>query len=152
MSTVYFAADHAGFPLKEALLQYCQANGIPTQDLGTYGADQPVDYPKNGEQVAQALQTDPSAKGVILCGSGVGVAIAANRFPWVRAVHAHDVFLAQMSRRHNDSNVLCMGARFVAPQLGTEIFAQWLATDFEGERHQARIDQLSQLQPAAGVC
>jgi ribose 5-phosphate isomerase B len=91
------------------------------------------------------MQKNKVEKGLITCGSGVGVAIGANRFPWVRAVHAHDAYLAQLSREHNDSNVLCMGGRFLSGAYATVILKAWLNGRFEGERHERRVSMLASL-------
>ena len=106
-----------------------------------------VDYPNIAEALAQKMKSNSIPQGILTCGSGVGVSIAANRHPWIRAVHAHDAHLASLSRAHNDSNVLCLGGRFVAPHYGLEIVKAWLEASFEGDRHQRRVDQLTALTP-----
>jgi ribose 5-phosphate isomerase B len=155
VSVMVVGCDHAGYSLKEALItqlqQHPSTQGITLIDVGCNSATDAVDYPNISQLVAQAIQTQcatvnpAQVRGLITCGSGVGVAIAANRFSWVRAVHAHEAYLAQLSRQHNNTNVLCMGGRFVAPALGWHIVQTWLAEPFEGERHARRVNQLAQL-------
>jgi ribose 5-phosphate isomerase B len=146
METIIIGADHAGFSLKESLIEHFKEQGIPYQDCGCYDP-QSVDYPEIANRVVQAMaQQDPSfsqVKGVLCCGSGVGVSIAANRHPQIRAVLSNDLYTAKMSRQHNDANVLCMGSRIIAPALAIEIFTTWIHTSFEGGRHQRRVEMLS---------
>jgi ribose 5-phosphate isomerase B len=134
--------DHAGFTLKAFLKDELEAQGYTVVDVGCYGETDKVDYPNISAKIAEAMQAQGIEKAIITCGSGVGVAIAANRFPWVRAVHAHDAYLAQLSREHNDSNVLTMGGRFVAPPYALQIVQHWLGGTFEGERHAHRVGLL----------
>jgi ribose 5-phosphate isomerase B len=143
-TTLVIGCDHAAFELKEGLKAQLAGWGFTVEDVGC-DSPESVDYPLIAQSVAQRLKDRPGVRGIILCGSGVGVMIAANRFDWIRAVHAHDGYLAQLSREHNDSNVLCMGARFVAPPLAQAIIRTWLDTAFEGHRHQRRVDQLTGL-------
>ena len=142
---IVVGCDHAGFALKSVLADYLSQQGYDVQDLGCFSETDKVDYPSIAENVARFMQEADISKASITCGSGVGVAIAANRFPWVRAVHAHDAYLAQLSREHNDSNVLCMGGRFVSGAYGTVITQAWLNARFEGERHERRVGMLSTL-------
>jgi ribose 5-phosphate isomerase B len=142
---IVLGCDHAGFALKSVVAQYLIQQGYDVQDVGCFSESDRVDYPSIAEEVARLMQSSGIEKGIITCGSGVGVAIAANRFPWVRAVHAHDAYLAQLSREHNDSNVLCMGGRFVSGAYGTVITQAWLNARFEGDRHERRVGMLSTL-------
>lgn len=149
---IVLGCDHAGYPLKEALLPFLrQCEDLTIEDVGCFNAKDSVDYPLISQAFAERFQEKDAAWGLLLCGSGVGVAIAANRYPWLRAVHAHDVHLARLSREHNDSNVLTMGARFVAPALAEAIVTSWLSTPFEGDRHQRRVGQLSSLGNTSSV-
>jgi len=143
-SELIIGADHAGFGLKETLKPWLISQGLSVADLGCFSADA-VDYPAIAAKVAQQVIDSPSAGGILICGSGVGVSIAANRFNGIRAVLAHDLNTAQWSRMHNDANILCLGARVVAPELAQEIVDFWLNSEFEGERHQYRIDLMDQL-------
>jgi ribose 5-phosphate isomerase B len=145
--TIIVASDHAGFLLKQSCATVLRQLGYTVVDMGCYAEDDKVDYPKISEAVALKMQADGIQCALITCGSGVGVAIAANRFPWVRAVHAHDETLARLSREHNNANVLCMGGRFVAPAQGEVILRSWLKAQFEGERHVPRVQQLESISP-----
>jgi len=143
-------ADHAGYRLKERVSQYLREKGFQVEDVGCY-SEESVDYPAISAKLAETMQkfqtqqpTEP-VRGVLCCGSGIGVCIAANRFPWVRAIEAHDHNTVVMSRRHNDSNVLCLGGRVIAPELATSLLDAWLETAFEGNRHQKRVDMMTNL-------
>jgi ribose 5-phosphate isomerase B len=144
---IIVASDHAGFTLKRACVQVLESMGYCVVDLGCHSEEDKVDYPKISEAVALKMQEANIQCALIACGSGVGVAIAANRFPWVRAVHAHDETMARLSREHNNANVLCMGGRFVAPAHAEVILRTWLTTAFEGERHAPRVQLLESISP-----
>ena len=139
---IILGCDHAGFVLKAFLKNQLEAQGITVVDVGCTAETDKVDYPNISATVAHTMKEQGIDRAIITCGSGVGVAIAANRFAWVRAVHAHDAYLAQLSREHNDSNVLCMGGRFVAEGYAWQIVQQWLGGVFEGERHATRVELL----------
>ena len=151
MMRLWIASDHAGFPLKKKFVENASRWGVTWIDLGTDSEEQSVDYPQFGESLARAViagtQEDERLKpcGVLICGSGVGVSIAANRFAQVRAVLALRADVAKLSREHNASNVLCLGARILNFEEAVEIFETWLATPFEGGRHQRRVDQLTHM-------
>jgi ribose 5-phosphate isomerase B len=140
-------ADHAGFALKERLKSALAGLGHECVDLGT-GDQTPTDYPPICAAVARAVVEGRADRGILLGGSGQGEQIAANKVPGIRAALCNDLFTARLSRQHNDANVLAMGARIVAPELACEILALWLATAFEGGRHQQRIDQIAALERA----
>ena len=142
MNKIIIGSDHAGFRLKEAVVAHLRGQGIEVVDIGC-PSEERVDYPGIAFELARRMKADGIARGVLCCGSGIGVSIAANRFPHVRAVVAHDPFTAEMSRRHNDANVLCMGGRFIAPAMAEEILRVWLNTAFEGGRHQDRVDMMT---------
>jgi ribose 5-phosphate isomerase B len=155
LSTIVIGADHAGFHLKERLAGLLRSQGFQVEDMGCYD-EKPVDYPLISQKVALRMQTmqkhlGTPVRGLICCGSGIGVAMSANRFPWIRAVVAHDHFAATMSRKHNDANVVCFGARVIAPELAENLLKTWLTTQFEGTRHQGRVDMMSQLDPNVDV-
>lgn len=141
-ATLALGADHAGYPLKEALKQYLEQQGIPYHDYGCYSLES-CDYPDIAAQVAKAVEQKDALQGILCCGSGVGMAMMANRSPGVRAVVVHDVFTAEMSRRHNDANVICFGCRVIAPEYAQVLLDTFLHTDFEGGRHQQRVRKLS---------
>jgi ribose 5-phosphate isomerase B len=135
------AADHAGFELKEKLVETLRELGYEPRDLGTNSPD-PSDYPDNARPVAEAVSSGEASRGILLCGSGIGMDIVANRYPGVRAALVWDPQIAELSRRHNDANVLVLPARFVSEDTGVEILRRWLATDFEGGRHKRRVDKI----------
>ncbi len=134
-------ADHAGFELKERLKQELAALGYEPLDLGTHSADS-TDYPDYAHPVASQVEGGQVQRGVLLCGTGLGMAYAANRHPGVRAAVAWTPEVAKLARAHNDANVLVLPARFVTEQEGIEILRAWLATPFEGGRHQRRVQKI----------
>jgi ribose 5-phosphate isomerase B len=140
-------ADHAGFALKEYLKSLLASLGHQWIDLGTTD-DAVTDYPPICAAVGRTVVEGRADLGVVLGGSGQGEQIAANKVPGVRAALCNDLFTARLSRQHNDANVLAIGARIVAPELAREILTVWLATAFEGGRHQRRIDQIAALERA----
>ena len=142
---VAIAADHAGVALKSAVARQLEELGYRVMDLGTNGPES-VDYPDYAGAVADAVAGDRAQWGVLVCGSGVGMAIAANRNPSVRAVSAHNALEARLSRQHNDSNVLTLGAQVVGPGLARLIVAAWLDAEYEGGRHAPRLAMIAQLE------
>jgi ribose 5-phosphate isomerase B len=138
---IFFGADHAGIGLKNTLLAAAQARGLETTDLGTYG-DESVDYPDFGHAVAQAVLENDGSLGVLVCGTGQGISMSANRHPGIRAALCTDTFSARMSRMHNDANVLCMGARVVGAGLAEDILEAFLGAEFEGGRHARRVAKI----------
>jgi ribose 5-phosphate isomerase B len=142
---VALGCDHAGFPLKEHLKGFLQAEGHEIVDVGT-DSTRPVDYPAFCAAAARAVTTGDADRAVVMGGSGQGEQIAANKVQGARAALCHDVYLARLSREHNDANVLAMGARIVAPPYAEEILRVWLATAFQGGRHVARIEQIAQIE------
>lgn len=142
---LYVASDHAGFTLKQALVARFREWGHEVEDLGPASADR-VDYPDYAAKVARAVAGDTDAKGVVCCGSGLGVAIAANKIPGIRAVCCWDERSAQLSRQHNDANVLTLGERLI-PQPEAEAIAKaWLEAEFEGGRHAGRVEKITALE------
>ncbi len=139
---VAIAADHGGFPLKPVLMEALAKDGHECLDLGTHSAD-PVDYPDYARAVAEAIQAGRAERGIVLCGSGVGAAIAANKFRGVRAGVCHDTFSAHQCVEDDDANVLCLGARVIGPALAVEIARVFLAARFSGaERHRRRLEKV----------
>ncbi len=136
------ASDHAGFDLKEILKRDLQEAGHEVLDLGTNSTDS-VDYPDFGKAMGDAIASGRADRGVLVCGSGIGISIAANRNPKVRAVLAHDVTSARLSREHNDANVIAFGQRLTGIEVAREALKAFLATKFEGGRHAGRVDKLS---------
>jgi ribose 5-phosphate isomerase B len=139
---VAIASDHAGFPLKEYLKETFKAQLVEWVDLGTYSTD-PVDYPDFGKKVADAVANGEVEQGVAICGSGIGISIACNRNPKVRAAVCTEATMARLARRHNDANIVCMGQRLTGAEVALDILKTFLETDFEGGRHVGRVDKLS---------
>lgn len=135
-------ADHGGFVLKQEIVNYLkQVANIDVIDYGTSSPDS-VDYPDFGRKVAEAVSNGTADRGILICGTGIGMSMVANRYPKVRAALCHDHFTAQMSRLHNDSNVLCMGERVIGRGVACDVVKTWLETDFEGGRHQKRLEKI----------
>jgi ribose 5-phosphate isomerase B len=141
-ATIAVASDHAGFDLKEILKQDLQAAGYAVLDLGT-NSTASVDYPDFGKAMGEAIASGKAEKGVLVCGSGIGISIAANRNPKVRAVLAHDATSARLSREHNDANVVAFGQRMTGIEVAREALKVFLQTPFEGGRHAGRVAKLS---------
>ncbi len=136
------ASDHAGYDLKLAIKDQLRASAWTVLDLGADGPEL-VDYPDFGYALARVLREGRARRGVLICGSGIGISIAANRFPEVRAALVHDAFGARMARQHNDANVICFGGRVIGVDVARDCLQVFLETDFEGGRHQRRVDKLS---------
>ena len=140
--TIAIAADHAGYPLKELLKTELEARGFTVRDLGTH-SEESVDYPDFGQAVGEAVAGGDAARGVIICGTGIGISIAANRIAGVRAALCHDATTARLAREHNDANVLARGARLLGPEVAMDCLRAFLDTDFPGgERHERRVGKL----------
>jgi ribose 5-phosphate isomerase B len=137
---ILIACDHAGLPLKNHLIK--RFPQLKWQNLGTNTEDR-VDYPDLADQVCKKLETNPNQRGVLVCGSGQGMAMRANKFPWIRAALCWSKESATLARSHNDANVLCLGARLLALDLAEELLNLFLATPFEGGRHQDRVSKVS---------
>jgi ribose 5-phosphate isomerase B len=142
MLAIALGADHAGWELKEALKAWLIEQGHEVLDFGTHGPEA-VDYPDYAVQVGEAVGAGKVSRGLLCCGTGIGMAITANKLPGVRAVAAGDVFGARMAREHNDTNVLCLGARVTDRALAQDIVRMWLATPFAGGRHARRVDKIA---------
>ena len=140
------AFDHAGFPLKQMVLETLQAAGHETIDLGT-DSTAPVDYPDKARDAATAVLEGEAERAVIVCGSGAGVSVAACKFPGIRATTAHDTYTAHQAVEHDDVNVLCLGARVIGPALAAEIVAAFSLADFSGEeRHVRRLGKIKAIE------
>ncbi len=135
------ASDHAGFDLKEALKSELEADGYAVLDLGTHNGDS-VDYPDFGIALANAIAEGKAGQGLLVCGTGIGISIAANRNPAVRAAVCHDVTTARLARQHNDANVLVLGSRIIGASVASETLRAFLCTKFEGGRHARRVEKL----------
>jgi ribose 5-phosphate isomerase B len=141
---IALAADHAGYVLKDELAQWLAEAGHEILDLGTNGPES-VDYPEFGAKLADAISSGGAERGVVICGSGIGISIAVNRNPACRCARVDDPLSAGLAREHNDANVLALGARLIGPDMAKACVNAFLGTDFAGGRHQRRVDQLSRL-------
>lgn len=146
---IAIGSDHAGFALKAQLADHLRSAGFAVDDLGTH-SEESVDYPEYGALVARAVVDGRADYGVCVCGTGIGIGIAANKVRGARAAVVHDATSARMARQHNDANVVCVGARLTGPQAAADAIDAFLAAEFEGGRHQRRIDEITALeeQPA----
>ena len=140
MTKIIIGSDHGGFNLKTSIVKHLEDNGIEVVDLGCYSTES-CDYPVVAQAVAKEVLST-GERGILVCGTGIGVSIAANRFDGIRASHCTDTFTARMTRLHNDSNILCLGERITGVGLALDIVDIWLNTPFEGGRHQKRIDMI----------
>jgi ribose 5-phosphate isomerase B len=145
---IALGADHGGVHLKDEVAEHLAGRGIEVLDLGTHGTDR-VDYPEYGVAVGRAVATGEADLGVAVCGSGIGIGIAANKVPGVRAATVHDETSARLAREHNDANVLCLGERLIGVEVAKAAVDAWLDATFEGGRHERRVAMLDAL-PGAG--
>jgi ribose 5-phosphate isomerase B len=144
MTRIAIGSDHAGFQLKQELVEHLKEAGHEVDDLGTHSEDS-VDYPEYGAKVARAVVEGDADYGVCVCGTGIGIGIAANKVRGARAAVVHDTTSARMARQHNDANVVCVGARLTGPQAAADAVDAFLVAEFEGGRHQRRIDEIGEL-------
>jgi ribose 5-phosphate isomerase B len=142
MAAIAIAADEAGAPLKEHLARYLQAHGYEVKD---YGNGSEVDYPDVAAEVAEAVSRGEHDRALLVCGTGLGMAITANKVPGVRAVTAHDPYSAERARKSNDAQVLTMGARVIAPQAAEKVVDHWLASEFEGGGSTIKVEKMKQV-------
>lgn len=142
---IVVASDHAGFALKEKILKFFQKEGIAVEDLGCPSTES-VDYPDYAEKVALQVSRGEASSGILVCGTGIGMAIAANKFKGVRAAPVCDVTTARLVRQHNNANVLCLGGRLLTPSEATGIVSEFLKTPFEGGRHEQRVKKISEIE------
>ncbi len=140
MKKIIIASDHGGYNLKNKIINYINKKGLDVEDYGCYSTES-CDYPIYAKLVADEVSKG-KVKGILVCGTGIGMSIAANRINGVRASHCTDTFSARMTRMHNDSNILCLGERITGEGLAFDIVDVWLNTEFEGGRHQKRIDMI----------
>ena len=138
---VIIGSDHAGYPMKEKVKANLQKQGITVEDVGTH-SEESVDYTDFGKKVACKVSDGTFDRGILICGTGLGMSMVANRFRGVRAALANDLFSAIMSRRHNDSNILAMGGRLIGDTLALQLVETWIETPFEGGRHQRRLEKM----------
>ena len=138
---IAIAGDHGGFKLKSEIIKHLESKGFEYKDLGTYNEDS-VDYPDYGQAVGKAVASGEFDRGIIICGTGIGISIAANKIPGIRAALCGDCFSAKASREHNDANVLALGERVIGVELAKMITDIWLETKFAGGRHEKRVEKI----------
>ena len=143
MDLIAIASDHGGFSLKVDIVSFLNELGYEVKDMGPKN-QKSVDYPDYGIRIAQAVTTNTNSRGIVICGTGIGMSIIVNRFPGIRGTLCSDLYTAKLCRKHNDSNILIMGGRVVGHGLAREIVKVWLSTPFEGGRHQKRLDKINQ--------
>lgn len=142
---ILLGSDHGGLTLKESIKSLLLERGLEFEDCGTNTTDS-VDYPDFGEKVARRVSQGDAEKGILFCGTGIGMSIIANKFPGVRAALATDLFTAQMAKEHNNANILVLGGRVLQEDLARSMVAAWLDSSFDGGRHQKRLDKISQIE------
>lgn len=143
---IAIACDHAGLPLKETAIEVVKAAGCEPLDLGTFSPES-VDYPDYAEKIGRAIQDGEARRGILICGSGVGASIAANKLKGIYAGLCHDTYSARQGVEHDDMNVLCLGARIIGPELAKELMAAFLPAQFSAEeRHKRRVDKIKKLE------
>jgi ribose 5-phosphate isomerase B len=147
--TIMIGSDHAAYQMKETIKSYLESEGFGVEDAGALGTDS-VDYPDFGVKVASAISSGKYQRGILMCGTGLGMSMVANRFPGVRAALCGDLFSAIMSRRHNDANILVLGGRVIGDVLAKEIVKTWLKTAFDGGRHKMRLDKFDRIDFTCG--
>ena len=135
-------SDHGGFELKQLIVKFLNEIGQDIDDVGCYDT-QSVDYPDLAETVCSKVQSGECERGILICGTGIGMSIAANRYRDIRAALCHESYTARMSREHNNANVLCLGGRVLGQEIALDVAATWVKTEFAGGRHQRRLDKLS---------
>ncbi|MBC8208060.1 MAG: ribose 5-phosphate isomerase B [Desulfobulbaceae bacterium] len=140
---IAIGADHGGYQLKEKIVAQLIELGHEVEDVGCFGPES-VNYPDYASQVCERIEGAQAQRGILICGTGLGMSMAANRYPHVRAALCHESFSARLSREHNNANVLCLGERVTGTELAADIVTVWLATEFAGGRHQSRIEKFSQ--------
>lgn len=142
---ILLGSDHGGLSLKESIKSLLEERGIAYEDCGTYSTDS-VDYPDFGEKVARRVSNGDAEKGILFCGTGIGMSIIANKFPGVRAALATDLFTAQMAKEHNNANILVLGGRVLQDDQARSMVTIWLDSPFDGGRHQQRLDKIHQIE------
>ncbi len=138
-------SDHGGFELKTHIIKHLEEKGLEYKDFGCYDENS-VDYPDIAEKVCRAINNKECENGILICGTGIGISMAANKIDGIRAAHCHDVYSAEMTKRHNNANVICMGGRVIGRELAFRIIDAWLEAEFEGGRHADRIAKIHNLE------
>lgn len=152
ITRVYIGSDHAGFNLKKIIVEYIINNfDLEVIDKGTY-SESSCDYPVYAEEVCKEVQKDPHSVGILICGTGIGMSIAANKFENIRAALCYNSTTSKLARLHNDANVLCLGGRIIGPEVAKDIVFTFLTTPFEGGRHKKRIEKISEIERRVKTC
>lgn len=146
---ISIGSDHRGFQMKSKLVEFLQQLGHEIRDVGTHSVDS-CDYPDVASQVARHVSAGESERGILICGTGIGMQITANKFPGVRAATCHDEFTAEMCRRHNDVNVLCLSADMLGERRVDQLIKLWIDTGFEGGRHARRLEKIAEIEKGMG--
>lgn len=141
---IALASDHGGFELKEKVMSYLQTKGHDVIDLGSY-TEESTDYPEYGKACGEAVMRGDAERGIVICGTGIGISIAANKVKGIRCALCTSLFMAEMSRKHNNANIIALGGRILEHDFALNIVEVWLNTDFEGGRHQRRVDLLDRM-------
>ncbi|MDA3908526.1 MAG: ribose 5-phosphate isomerase B [Sulfurimonas sp.] len=137
----YIATDHAGIDLKDYTVELLKEKGHEVIDLGPFSKDR-VDYPDYAIKVSESVLKDPTSEGILICGSGIGMSMAANRYTGIRAALCHDAYTAKVARGHNNANILCFGERIVGRGVAESILDSWIASNFDGGRHSGRVEKI----------
>jgi ribose 5-phosphate isomerase B len=143
---IALGSDHGGYSLKQSLIPFLQERDIQVADAGTNNSEDSVDYPDFAERVALLVSHGEADAGILVCGTGIGISIAANKVPGIRAALVTDVFMARMAKEHNNANVLVLGGRVLDEQKACDLVGAWLDASFEGGRHQGRLDKITELE------
>ena len=142
---IAIGSDHGGFALKQEIMEHLKENGIEYKDYGCYD-ESSCDYPVYAKKVANAIVSGECEKGILICGTGIGISLAANKVPGIRCAVVSDVFSAKMSKAHNDANMLSLGERVLGRGLALEIVDAWINTEFEGDRHSKRVNMIKEIE------
>lgn len=142
---IALGCDHGGINLKTEIIKYLTENNIEFEDYGCYSTES-VDYPEFAFKVANAVASEKAEKGILCCGTGIGISIAANKVKGIRAAVCTNEFMAEMTRRHNNANIICMGGRIITPEKSVELVKIFLNTEFEGGRHEKRVNMISDIE------
>lgn len=145
MKTIAIGCDHGGFALKTMIIEHLKGQNIEVEDYGTYNTDS-VDYPEYGQKVGEAVARGKHDKGILICGTGIGMSIAANKIPGIRCALCSDCFSAKATREHNNSNVLALGERTIGSEHAKLIVDTWLSTEFLGGRHEKRVEKITKIE------
>jgi len=150
-TTIAVASDHGGYELKKAVISHLKKNGFEILDMGTISADESVDYPDFAVKVATYVRESSDHKGILICGTGIGMSIAANKSKGIRAALCHDEYTAEMAKRHNNANVLVLGGRILPPEKGAAIVDKWLGSAFDNDRHARRLEKIAAIEKQEDV-